>query len=138
MQTGFSEVEFLRRRSGTVSSLISKFAGGITAGDNVAFSTGKRENRRNTIIGMASVPPPSCSFGQRRDRSNSGAFLANVLARRVSEDKANTVSDVAQRNVAQRRTTFHESRDSRLICPKHSCNYCLFHKTGCYITYWLF
>jgi len=89
MQAGYSELEFLRRRSGTVSSLISKFA----------QPPQQRENRRHTIVGVSvPAPPPPvpvvpqrCSYGSR-ERANSGAFLANVLARRVTREISSPVT----------------------------------------------
>ena len=85
MQAGYSELDFLRsrRRSGTVSSLISKFAANPAAAAERHYV----ENRRHTIVGF-NVPPSACRAGQSaRNRSNSGAFLTQVLARKAAHDR---------------------------------------------------
>ena len=85
MQAGYSELDFLRsrRRSGTVSSLISKFAASPAAAAERHYV----ENRRHTIVGF-NVPPSACRAGQSaRNRSNSGAFLTQVLARKAAHDR---------------------------------------------------
>ena len=78
-----------RRRSGTVSSLISKFAHTDTGvppskcmGASYQFSPTSRD-RRHTIVGVSTLPR---NFNPSRTRSGSSAFLTRVLAQKAAQE----------------------------------------------------